>query len=135
MKNAIGRSPISASGTLVPLGIVEAKSAHSNSAPSAAPTATKATAAPSQNRKVGPGSATFQIIDGFRRCRKPSATSSGVSPEHWRMRPGRRARSVAHGRVGRELADLLCTAAGGGDLGGPLERLLECGNVDDRDSG
>jgi hypothetical protein len=36
----------------------------------------------------------------------------------------RRARSVAHGRAGRELADLLSTAAGDGDLGRPLQRLL-----------
>lgn len=33
-------------------------------------------------------------------------------------------RSVADDRVGAELADLLCAAAGGGDLGGPLQRLL-----------
>lgn len=32
--------------------------------------------------------------------------------------------SVADDRIGVDLADLLCAAAGGGDLGGPVQRLL-----------
>jgi hypothetical protein len=38
------------------------------------------------------------------------------------------------GRVGHGLADLLSTAAGDGDLGNPLQRLLACGHVHDRES-
>src|SRR5438105_4274862 len=45
-------------------------------------------------------------------CSAPAVDAAGVR------------RSVAYGRVGPELADLLCTAAGGGDLGGPLQRLI-----------
>src|SRR6266567_2351370 len=42
-------------------------------------------------------------------------------------------RSVAHRRVGHELADLLSTAAGGRDLRGPLQRCLPTGQVEDRE--
>ena len=34
-------------------------------------------------------------------------------------------------RIGQEHPHLLRTAAGDGDLGGPLERLLACGHIDD----
>src|ERR671931_2632254 len=40
-------------------------------------------------------------------------------------------RSVAHRWVGHELADLLSTAAGGGDLRGPLQGCLPRGHVED----
>ena len=41
--------------------------------------------------------------------------------------------AVADGRVGQELAYLLRTAAGRGELGSPLVSLLACGHVDDRE--
>jgi hypothetical protein len=59
--------------------------------------------------------------------------ASGDIPEHWPTRLV--SRSVADCGIGPELADFLRTAAGGGDLGGPLQRLLDRGDVDDRDSG
>ena len=55
-----------------------------------------------------------RLVDGrFDRCLVPLPNTGAVE-----------CRLVAFGRVGHELPDLLSTAAGDGDLGSPLQRLL-----------